>query len=40
MKVNALKDKEMRSLQGVHDDLEYKVAVATSECAKWTDNTI
>ena len=22
------------------DDLEYKVSVATTECAKWTDNTL
>ena len=36
----AVKDQEMRSLQGVLDELEYKVTVATTECAKWTDNTL
>mmetsp|Transcript_1312 Transcript_1312/g.1779 ORF Transcript_1312/g.1779 Transcript_1312/m.1779 type:complete len:91 (+) Transcript_1312:623-895(+) len=30
----------MSSLEGVRDDLEYKTAVAASECAKWTDNTL
>ena len=39
-RVRAYKDQEMRSLQGNLEDLEYKVTVATTECAKWTDNTL
>ena len=35
-----LKEKEMRSLQSVVDDLDYKVNVAASECTKWSDNTM
>jgi len=38
--VSALKDREICSLQGVLDELDYKVSVATNECAKWTDNTL
>ena len=34
------KDRELRSLCGVLSDLEYKSSVATSEIAKWTDNTL
>ena len=34
------KDKELHSLEGVLRDLEYKSSVASSECAKWTDNTL
>ncbi len=33
-------DREMNSLRGVKDDLDYKVNLASAECAKWTDNTL
>ena len=33
-----LKEQEMRSTEAVVETLEYKLAVATSEAAKWTDN--
>ena len=35
-----LRDQEMRSLSGVLSDLEYKSTVASTEIAKWTDNTL
>lgn len=31
---------EMSSLKGAREDLEYRVSVGASECAKWTDNTL
>jgi hypothetical protein len=30
----------MNSLRGVKEDLDYKVNIASAECAKWTDNTL
>ena len=35
-----LKEKEMRSLQSVVDDLDYQVNVAACECSKWSDNAM
>ena len=38
--MSAALDREMSSLKGVRDDLEYRVSVGASECARWTDNTM
>lgn len=35
-----MRNEAIHSLQGVLDDLKYKVSVATDECGRWTDNTL
>ena len=35
-----LQETEMRSLQSVVEDLDYKVNVAANECSIWSDNTM